>query len=200
MNKKTKNDKVEFMDKVKKFIKEKKLINSGEHIIVGVSGGADSVCLLRILYSMKDKLNLKITAVHINHMIRDEAVDDEKFVEDLCGKLSIPCISFKMDVKMIAQREKKTLEEAGRKARYDVFYKIMKKYHADKIAVAHHQNDQAETIFISLRKRYWSLWSRCNERERWSVDSPSIVCKKTRNRRIFTTDRTNMGGRCKQSG
>lgn len=82
------------MDKVKKFIKEKKLINSGEHIIVGVSGGADSVCLLRILYSMKDKLNLKITAVHINHMIRDEAVDDEKFVEDLCGKLSIPCISF----------------------------------------------------------------------------------------------------------
>ena len=136
MNKKTKNDKVEFMDKVKKFIKEKKLINSGEHIIVGVSGGADSVCLLRILYSMKDKLNLKITAVHINHMIRDEAVDDEKFVEDLCGKLSIPYISFKMDVKMIAQREKKTLEEAGRKARYDVFYKIMKKYHADKIAVA----------------------------------------------------------------
>ena len=146
MNKKTKNDKVEFMDKVKKFIKEKKLINSGEHIIVGVSGGADSVCLLRILYSMKDKLNLKITAVHINHMIRDEAVDDEKFVEDLCGKLSIPCISFKIDVKMIAQREKKTLEEAGRKARYDVFYKIMKKYHADKIAVAHHQNDQAETF------------------------------------------------------
>ena len=134
------------MDKVKKFIKEKKLINSGEHIIVGVSGGADSVCLLRILYSMKDKLNLKITAVHINHMIRDEAVDDEKFVEDLCGKLSIPCISFKIDVKMIAQREKKTLEEAGRKARYDVFYKIMKKYHADKIAVAHHQNDQAETF------------------------------------------------------
>ena len=55
---------------------------------------------------MKDKLNLKITAVHINHMIRDEAVDDEKFVEDLCGKLSIPYISFKMDVKMIAQREK----------------------------------------------------------------------------------------------
>ena len=134
------------MDKVKKFIKDKKLINSGEHIIVGVSGGADSVCLLRILYSMKDKLNLKITAVHINHMIRDEAVDDEKFVEDLCGKLSIPCISFKIDVKMIAQREKKTLEEAGRKARYDVFYKIMKKYHADKIAVAHHQNDQAETF------------------------------------------------------
>lgn len=134
------------MDKVKKFIKEKKLIDHGEHIVVGVSGGADSVCLLRILHSMKDELDLKITAVHINHMIRKEAVDDEKFVEDLCGKFSIPCISFKIDVKMIAQREKKTLEEAGRKARYDVFYKTMKKYHADKIAVAHHQNDQAETF------------------------------------------------------
>ncbi|MFR9098952.1 MAG: tRNA lysidine(34) synthetase TilS, partial [Anaerostipes hadrus] len=113
---------------------------------MGVSGGADSVCLLLILHSLQRELDLKITAVHINHMIRTEAVDDEKFVKDLCGKLSIPCISFKIDVKMIAQREKKTLEEAGRKARYDIFYKTMKKYHADKIAVAHHQNDQAETF------------------------------------------------------
>ena len=146
MNKKTKNDKVKNMNKVKKFIQEKNLISHGEHIIVGVSGGADSVCLLLILHSLQRELDLKITAVHINHMIRTEAVDDEKFVKDLCGKLSIPCISFKIDVKMIAQREKKTLEEAGRKARYDIFYKTMKKYHADKIAVAHHQNDQAETF------------------------------------------------------
>ncbi len=146
MNKKTKNDKVKNMNKVKKFIQEKNLISHGEHIIVGVSGGADSVCVLLILHSLQRELDLKITAVHINHMIRTEAVDDEKFVKDLCGKLSIPCISFKIDVKMIAQREKKTLEEAGRKARYDIFYKTMKKYHADKIAVAHHQNDQAETF------------------------------------------------------
>ena len=134
------------MEKVKKFIKNKNLINAGEHVIVGLSGGADSVYLLRILNSIKEEMNLKITAVHINHMIRKEAVDDQKFVEDLCGQLSIPCILFQIDVKKIAEREKKSLEEAGRKARYDAFYKVMKKYHADKIAIAHHENDQAETF------------------------------------------------------
>ena len=75
MNKKTKNDKVKNMNKVKKFIQEKNLISHGEHIIVGVSGGADSVCLLLILHSLQRELDLKITAVHINHMIRTEAVD-----------------------------------------------------------------------------------------------------------------------------
>lgn len=134
------------MEKVKKFIKEKNLIKFGEHIIVGVSGGADSVYLLKVLDSLKKEMKLTLTAVHINHMIREEAVDDEAFVEDLCGKLSIPCVSFKIDVKAIAKREKKSLEEAGRKVRYDAFYKILRKHHADKIAIAHHQNDQAETF------------------------------------------------------
>ena len=146
MKKKTKNDKVKIMEKVKKFIKEKNLIKNGEHMIAGVSGGADSVYLLLVLHSLQKEMNLKITVVHVNHMIRKEAVDDERFVEELCGKLSIPCDIFRIDVKMIAEREKKSLEEAGRKARYDIFFKEMKKYHADKIAIAHHQNDQVETF------------------------------------------------------
>ena len=134
------------MENVKKFIKEKNLINPGEHIIVGVSGGADSVYLLRLLCNLRKEMDLKITVVHINHMIRKEAVDDQEFVEELCGKLSVSCEVFEIDVKKIAQREKKSLEEAGRKARYDAFFKMMKKCHADKIAIAHHQNDQAETF------------------------------------------------------
>lgn len=71
-------------------------------------------------------MNLTITVVHINHMIRREAVDDQKFVQDLCGQLSIPCKIFEIDVKQIAKREKMSLEEAGRKARYDAFAKTMK--------------------------------------------------------------------------
>lgn len=71
-------------------------------------------------------MNLTITAVHINHMIRREAVDDQKFVQDLCGQLSILCKIFEIDVKQIAKREKMSLEEAGRKARYDAFAKTMK--------------------------------------------------------------------------
>ena len=74
MNKKTKNDKVEFMDKVKKFIKEKKLINSGEHIIVGVSGGADSVCLLRILYSMKMCIRDSRSVVTFDLLVPDASI------------------------------------------------------------------------------------------------------------------------------
>ncbi|MFQ9907062.1 tRNA lysidine(34) synthetase TilS [Anaerostipes hadrus] len=145
-----KNDKVNYMNKVKEFIKEKNLIQNGDHIIIGVSGGADSVYLLLILNELRESMNLTITAVHINHMIRREAVDDQKFVQDLCGQLSIPCKIFEIDVKQIAKREKMSLEEAGRKARYDAFAKTMKKYNADKIAIAHHQNDQAETFLYRV--------------------------------------------------
>lgn len=140
------------MEKVIKFIKEKNLIQDGDKLIVGVSGGADSVYLLLILDSLKQKMNLEITAVHINHMIRKEAVDDQKFVEELCGKLSIPCEVFEIDVTNISKRKKMSLEEAGRKARYDAFFKMMKKYQADKIAIAHHQNDQAETFLYRMAR------------------------------------------------
>ena len=140
------------MEKVKKFIKEKNLIQTGDKLIVGVSGGADSVYLLFVLNSLKQEMNLSIIAVHINHMIRREAVDDQKFVEELCGKLSIPCEVFEIDVASISKSRKMSLEEAGRKARYDVFFKMMKKYQADKIAIAHHQNDQAETFLYRMAR------------------------------------------------
>ena len=140
------------MNKVKKFIKENNLIQKGDHIIIGVSGGADSVYLLLLLNELKESMNLSITAVHINHMIRTEAVDDQKFVERLCGQLQIPCKVFQIKVEQIAKREKMSLEEAGRKARYDAFYKTMKQCHADKIAIAHHQNDQAETFLYRVAR------------------------------------------------
>lgn len=140
------------MKNVKKFIKEKNLIQNGDHIIIGVSGGADSVYLLLVLNELKESMDLSITAVHINHMIRTEAVDDQQFVEQLCGKLQIPCKVFEIDVTQIAKREKMSLEEAGRKARYDAFFKTMKQCRADKIAIAHHQNDQAETFLYRIAR------------------------------------------------
>lgn len=177
MKNKTNNDKVKTMEKVKKFIKEKNLIKNGEHIIIGLSGGADSVYLLKTLDSMKKEMNLKITAVHINHMIRKEAVDDQRFVEDLCGQLSIPCISFQIDVKKIAEREKESLEEAGRRARYDAFYKVMRKQHADKIAIAHHQNDQAET-FLYRCARGTGIYGAGAMKEKDGVLIRPLLCMK----------------------
>ena len=165
------------MEKVKQFIKDRNLIKTGEHLIVGVSGGADSVYLLLVLHSIQKEMDLKITAVHINHMIRKEAVDDQKFVEDLCGKLLIPCISFEIDVTKIAKREKKSLEEAGRKARYDAFFKTLKKNHADKIAIAHHQNDQAET-FLYRCARGTGIYGAGAMREKDGVLIRPLLCVK----------------------
>lgn len=139
------------MEKVKTFIEEKSLIETGDHIIVGVSGGADSVYLLRVLCSLQKEKDLSITAVHINHQIREEAVRDQWFVQDLCKKLGVSCEVFCVDVKGLAQKEKLSIEEAGRKARYDIFYKKQKELQG-KIAVAHHKNDQAETFLFRVSR------------------------------------------------
>ena len=166
------------MEKVKKFIKEKNLIKTGNKLVVGVSGGADSVYLLLVLESLKEEMNLEIIAVHINHMIRKEAVDDQRFVEELCGKLSVPCKTFEVDVHNIAQREKMSLEEAGRKVRYDVFFKMMKKYKADKIAIAHHQNDQAETFLYRMARGTGIYGAAAMKEEDGKLIRPLLCMKK----------------------
>ena len=166
------------MEKVKKFIKEKNLIKTGNKLVVGVSGGADSVYLLLVLESLKEEMNLEIIAVHINHMIRKEAVDDQRFVEELCGKLSVSCKTFEVDVHNIAQREKMSLEEAGRKVRYDVFFKMMKKYKADKIAIAHHQNDQAETFLYRMARGTGIYGAAAMKEEDGKLIRPLLCMKK----------------------
>lgn len=142
------NVKVFSMEKVLEFIEEKSLIQKNDQIIVGVSGGADSVYLLRVLCFLRDSLNLTLEAVHVNHQIRNEAGNDQQFVEKLCEKLSVPCTVICADVKKIAREQKLTLEEAGRKVRYDIFYERQKLLGNAKIAVAHHKNDQAETFLF----------------------------------------------------
>lgn len=144
-------------------------------------------------------MNLTITAVHINHMIRREAVDDQKFVQDLCGQLSIPCKIFEIDVKQIAKREKMSLEEAGRKARYDAFAKTMKKYNADKIAIAHHQNDQAET-FLYRVVRGTGIYGAGAMREKDGNLIRPLLCVKKEEIVKYLKEAGQAGRRCKQSG
>lgn len=134
------------MRKVIEYILEKKLIERGDHVILGVSGGADSVFLLHALLEFRKQMEFLLTVVHINHQIREEAVDEMKFVESLCGQHLIDCKVFSVDVIGRAKQERISLEEAGRKVRYELFYRVMKEKHGNKIAVAHHQNDQAETF------------------------------------------------------
>lgn len=137
-------------DKVIKTIKKYNLINKGDKIVLGVSGGPDSISMLDILNSIKDEIGFEIYVAHINHLIREEAIDDEKYVEEYCKKNNIEFFAKRIDVLKIAYAQKIGTEEAGRKARYEFFEEIYSKVEANKIAIAHNKNDKAETIIMHL--------------------------------------------------
>lgn len=132
-------------------IQEKKLIQAGDGILAAVSGGADSVCLLLLLHRLQRQLPITIAAAHVNHGIRgDSALADQQFVEKLCTALGIPCYVKVCDVPALAKQWGMSEEEAGRQVRYDYFDAVSKKYGFDKIAVAHNQDDNVETIIHHL--------------------------------------------------
>ena len=137
-------------DKIRDTIKKFNMINSGESVIVAVSGGPDSMTLLSVLLDLKEEYNLKLYVAHVNHGIRENANIDEKYVKDYCYKNGIECFIKVADVVKMANEEKKGVEEAGRKVRYNFFEEVMKKTGADKVAIAHNFNDNAETIIMNM--------------------------------------------------
>ena len=131
--------------------KTNQLVTKGDHIIAGVSGGADSVCLLAVLCQLSEKWQLTVTAVHVNHCIRQEtALRDAAFVEEFCRRRKVECHVIKTDVPRIARENGLSLETAGRMERYRIFEEIRVQYGAQSIAVAHHMDDNAETILFQL--------------------------------------------------
>ena len=139
-------------EKVFETIKKYNLIEDGDKIVLGVSGGPDSISMLNILKEIKDAqiIKFEIYVAHINHMIRKEAIDDEKYVEDYCNRNNIKCYIKRIDVVKIANDKKMGTEEAGRNARYDFFEEILKDTDSNKIAIAHNKNDKIETIIMHL--------------------------------------------------
>ncbi len=119
-------------------------------MIVGVSGGADSVCLLSVLLHLREEFNIKLICAHVNHMFRETAVRDEEYVQSLCDKWDIPCHIKRVDVAKVAEMKKISFEEAGREVRYAFFKELKETYEADKIAVAHNKGDCAETVLFHL--------------------------------------------------
>ncbi|MGN0467022.1 MAG: tRNA lysidine(34) synthetase TilS [Lachnospiraceae bacterium] len=139
------------VEKVKKNIIQYHLLQKGDKVVIGISGGADSICLAHILLALKDEFKIKIYGVHINHCIREgTAKRDEEYVKEFCEKYKIPFFCFERDIPKIAREEKLSEEEAGRKIRYNCFREVLETIGANKIAVAHHQNDQAETLILHL--------------------------------------------------
>lgn len=100
---------------VKNTIKKYNLIKKGDKIIVGVSGGPDSICLANILYELKDELGFEMVICHVNHMIREEATSDEEFVQEYCMKRNIIFEAKKIDIKRIAKEKKKGTEETRKR-------------------------------------------------------------------------------------
>lgn len=138
-------------ERVDSFLKKWKMVQEGDSILLGISGGADSVCLARYFLARREALSLKLYAVHINHMLRgEEAKRDEEFVQDFCHKWNLSLNVEYRNIKEESRQKKCSEEEAGRIARYECFEKYAKEYHCGKIAVAHHQNDAAETILFRM--------------------------------------------------
>ena len=131
-------------------IKKYNLIEDADKIVIGVSGGPDSICLLHILNEIKKELNFKICVAHINHMIRKEADEETEYVKDFCKNLGIECYIKRIDVIKIANNLKRGTEETGRQMRYEFFNEVLEKTNANKIATAHNNNDKVETILMNI--------------------------------------------------
>lgn len=140
----------EIMENVIDYIKEHKLIKSGEVVGVACSGGRDSICLLHYLNSIKADLDCEVVAVNVDHGIRQTSAFDTEFVMQFCKNNGIRAYKFKAEALKVAKEEKLTVEQAARKVRYGIFETVIKKGLVDKIALAHHMQDQAETVLLNI--------------------------------------------------
>ena len=139
--------------RVLEYILENELLQEKEKVVVGVSGGPDSICLLEVLHRLKSQLEIELAVAHINHMLRgEEANEDEKYVNNFCLERGIEVYSKRININEFAKKQKMSTETAGREARYQFFKEVMKKTNSNKIATAHNANDQAETILMRVMR------------------------------------------------
>lgn len=139
-------------EEVLETIRKYNLIEDGDSIVLGVSGGPDSISMLNILYELKEEkiYNFNIYVAHINHGLRENANIDEEFVKAFCKNKNIECFVLNAKVGELAQKAKTGLEETGRKVRYDFFEEVLEKTNSNKIAIAHNANDNVETILMNI--------------------------------------------------
>jgi tRNA(Ile)-lysidine synthase len=143
--------------RVKEFIQKNTLIQKDDLVLLALSGGADSVCLFYLLLDLKAILPFKLKAIHINHQLRaGESKGDERFCRTLCKEHGISLVVRRANIRSIARKNKMSLEVAGRHERRRIFALVQKKYGVHEIALAHHANDQAETMCMRFFKG--SMW------------------------------------------
>ena len=165
-------------EKILKTIQTYNLIENSDKIVVGVSGGPDSITLLNVLLTIKKEkiINFNMVVCHVNHQIRKEAVEDAEYVSKFCSENNIPCFVKKINVEKIAKDEKIGTEEAGRKIRYEFFQEIAQQTNSNKIATAHTANDNAETVLMNIIRGSGIKGLKGIEAKRNNIIRPLIEC------------------------
>ncbi len=135
------------------YISKDHLVQKKDKILLAVSGGVDSVVLLDLFLRIRFLFGLTLAVVHVNHGLRGEAADcDEVFIRNRIRHFGLPFYSLKIDVKMYSEMKKLSIEESGRQIRFGFFDSLFHRLRYDKVALAHHANDQAETIIMHLTR------------------------------------------------
>jgi tRNA(Ile)-lysidine synthase len=139
------------LEKVRLFLKKHQLFTSHSTVVVGVSGGPDSLALLHVLWNIQNEYQLKIVAAHVDHMFRGkQSEEDMNFVKRFCDELGIICEAEQIDVPKFQRRSRLSAQAAARECRYRFFEQVMQKYSARYLALGHHGDDQIETILMRL--------------------------------------------------
>ena len=133
-----------------RFERENAFFKPKDKVLIGLSGGADSVALLHFLKQLAAKKHFSVYACHINHGLRKAAACDAVFSRKISTETGVPFILKKVNVKALAKKERLSIEHAARKARYRAFEEAAKQYGCRKIALAHHADDNAETILLNI--------------------------------------------------
>src|SRR6056297_50172 len=144
---------MDMYERFKENIIEKGLLEKGQGLVLGISGGPDSICMLSLFIKLMHEWNLRLVPVHLNHMLRGEdSKKDALYVSEFCRKNSLECLSYEKDVSGMSEKWKISLEEAGRKIRYDLFTAAAKENGCRRIALGQNLNDQAETILMRIMR------------------------------------------------
>lgn len=185
-------------NKAKDTVKRFNMLKSGDNVVAGVSGGADSMAMLNFLMQIKDEYKLNITVAHINHGLRGaEAERDENYVLNFCRENNIECKVLHADINKLAKESGEGTEECGRRVRYEFFNSLCEDA---KIATAHTASDNAETVLFNLT-RGSSIKGICGiPPVRDNIIRPLIFCTREEiedyckeNNLYFVTDSTNLG-------
>ncbi len=136
--------------KVLAYCDKYQMFQQGDRVVLGVSGGADSVCLFFVLLALRKAWALKLYVVHVNHGIRPDAKEDAEYVRELCETYEVPFYLVEKNIPKLATEWGCSEEEAGRRVRYEAFERVLEEQQATKIAVAHNANDRAETMLFHL--------------------------------------------------